>query len=137
MNKKRIFFTTFLFFLFSSTARLNSLSLTDISSGFSGLFSSSVDKNEGETSFRSLLIPFGGRTESLGSAYTGLCDDVGYLRFNPAAGSIQNETQVSLFHNTWIADSKLETLAYTTRFNKLKNLSIGGYVSCFYVPFTE
>ena len=96
-----------------------------------------ADPNEGSTSFRSLLVPFGGRTESLGNAYTGLCDDISYLRFNPAAGSIQKETQIALFHNSWIADSKLETLAFTTRLKNAPHFSYGGYISCFYLPFTE
>ena len=137
MKEIKYIFLTLLLFLTISLTNVYGFSFTDISSGFSGLFSATVDDNEGNTSFRSLLIPLGGRAESLGGAYTGLGDDVAYLRFNPAAGSIQKETQLSLYHNTWIADSNLETLAYTTRFNKIKNLSVGGYVSCFYVPFTE
>ena len=60
--------------------------------------------------------------------------DVSFLQFNPAASSIQKETQLSLFHNQWIADSKMETAAFTTR---NKNLGIGAYISCFYLPFTE
>lgn len=119
------------------TARVDALSFTDISSTLGDVFSQFVDSNEGQTTFRSLLIPFGGRTESLGSAYTGLCDDISYLQFNPAAGSIQKETQVALFHNSWIADSMLETLAFTTRFKNIPHMSYGGYISCFYVPFTE
>ena len=119
------------------TARVDALSFTDISSTLGDVFSQFVDSNEGQTTFRSLLIPFGGRTESLGSAYTGLCDDISYLQFNPAAGSIQKETQIALFHNSWIADSMLETLAFTTRFKNIPHMSYGGYISCFYVPFTE
>lgn len=138
MNKKyKNIFLTFVILLILPVRELNAIALSDITSKFSSAFSSIVDKNEGATSFRSLLIPFGGRTESLGNAYTGLCDDVSYLRYNPSAGSIQNETQMSLFHNTWIADSNLETLAYTTRFKSIPNLSVGGYISCFYIPFTE
>lgn len=109
----------------------------DISSTLGDIFSPLLDKNEGTTTFRSLLIPFGGRTESLGSAYTGLCDDISYLQFNPSAGAIQKETQIALFHNSWIADSMLETLAFTTRFKNIPHLSYGGYISCFYMPFTE
>ena len=143
--KKKGFFTrkrTFSIFLIifcicGIGINAHAISLTDATSTIGDLFSSFVDANEGTSSFRSLLIPFGGRTESLGNAYTGLCDDISYLRYNPAAGSIQKETQVALFHNSWIADSKLETLAYTTRFKNIPHLSYGGYVSCFYLPFTE
>jgi len=127
----------FLFFLGFSGQKAAALSYTDITSTISDVFAQFTDSNEGETTFRSLLIPFGGRTESLGSAYTGLCDDISYLQFNPAAGAIQKETQLALFHNSWIADSKLETLAFTTRLKNHKDLSFGGYASCFYMPFTE
>ena len=141
MKKKGIFTrkTTFSIFLilFCLSAKAGALSITDASTAIGDLFANMADPNEGTTSFRSLLIPFGGRTESLGNAYTGLCDDISYLRFNPAAGSIQKETQVALFHNSWIADSKLETLAYTSRFKNIPHLSTGGYISCFYLPFTE
>ena len=141
MKKKGYFTrkTTFLIFLsfvfLCGKAAANPL--TDTSSALGDLFAGMTDQNEGTTSFRSLLIPFGGRTESLGNAYTGLCDDISYLRFNPSAGSIQKETQVALFHNAWIADSKLETLAYTTRLKNIPHFSYGGYISCFYLPFTE
>jgi len=138
--KKKGYFTrkgTILVFLILLCSRATALSITDVSSVLGDLFSSISDSNEGRTSFRSLLIPFGGRTESLGNAYTGLCDDISYLRYNPAAGSIQKETQIALFHNSWIADSKLESLAFTTRFKNIPHLSYGGYVSCFYLPFTE
>ena len=138
--KKKAFYARLLSFLVFLILPLNfaaSLSLSDISNSLGEIFTPFVDSNEGTSSFRSLLIPFGGRTESLGSAYTGLCDDISYLQFNPSAGALQKETQISLFHNSWIADSKLETLAYTTRFKNIPHLSWGTYGSCFYVPFTE
>lgn len=123
--------------LFFSTISVSALSYTDIGNSLSDIFYNLTDDNEGTTTFRSLLIPFGGRTESLGTAFTGLCDDVSYLRYNPAGASLQKQTQFSIFHNTWIADSKLETLAFTTRSKNLRDLGIGGFISCFYVPFTE
>lgn len=135
MNKKitTIFVTTFLIFSFFNE-KFFALSYTDLNTSISEIFYSFNDSNEGTTTFRSLLIPFGGRTESLGSAYTGLCDDISYLAFNPSAASILKETQAAVFHNSWIADSKLDTLAYTTRWG---NFGIGYYASCFYLPFTE
>lgn len=134
--KARSYILIVLIFLCVKTGA-HASSLTDTENALSNIFTWMIDDNEGTTSFRSLQIPFGGRTESLGNAYTGLCDDINFLRYNPAAGSIQKETQAALFHNTWIADSKLETLAYTTRSKLLPHLSLGGFVSCFYVPFTE
>ncbi|MGP1458825.1 MAG: UPF0164 family protein [Treponema sp.] len=110
------------------------LDYTKAGSGLADAFYNTAGANEGTTSFRSLLIPSGGRAESLGSAYTALSDDISFLDYNPAASSLLNETEVALFHNAWIADSAKETLAATTRFG---NLGIGGKLSCFYVPFTE
>lgn len=122
--------------LFSNKG-LNALSYSDLITDLSDIFYSFVDKNEGQTSFRSLLIPFGGRSESLGGAYTGLCDDINFLQYNAGAGAVQKESQIALFHNMWIADSKMETIAATTRFKNIPHLSLGGFVSCFYLPFTE
>ncbi len=130
-SKKIISFFSFLILIFFN---VHSLSLSDFSSGLARIFDWSTDENEGTTSFRSLLIPFGGRSESLGSAFTGLSDDISFLQFNPAGSALQKQTQLSVFHNAWIADSKLDTIAYTTRF---KNLGLGTYFSCFYVPFSE
>lgn len=130
-------FITIAISLFGLKMAASALSFTDVNTTLSDIFYTLSDDNEGTTSFRSLLIPFGGRTESLGNAYTGLCDDISYLRYNAGGGCIQKETQFSLFHNSWIADSKLETLAYTTRLKKMPHLGLGGYISCFYVPFTE
>lgn len=122
---------------FFVNSKIQALSYSDLITNLSEIFYGLVDENEGQTSFRSLLIPFGGRSESLASAYTGLCDDIGFLQFNAGAGAIQKETQIALFHNMWIADSKMETLAATTRFKNIPHLSLGAYVSCFYLPFTE
>jgi hypothetical protein len=130
-SKKIISFFSFFILIFSN---VHSLSLSDFSSKLADIFDWSTDENEGTTSFRSLLIPFGGRSESLGSAFTGLSDDISFLQFNPAGSALQKQTQLSIFHNAWIADSKLDTIAYTTRF---KNLGLGTYFSCFYVPFSE
>lgn len=110
------------------------LDYSDVSNAISDLFKDFYDDNEGVTNFRSLLIPMGGRPESLGCAYTGLADDVSYIDYNPSASSILEESEIAVFHNSWIADSNLETIAATTRFD---HFGIGGKVSCFYVPFTE
>ena len=144
MTNKGLFSHTLAFLFFLTffnfgpvVSKADALPFADVQTILGDFFSALSDENEGTTTFRSLLIPFGGRTESLGSAYTGLCDDISYLRFNPAAGAIQKETQIALFHNSWIADSKLETLAFSTRFKNIPHLSAAGYISCFYLPFTE
>lgn len=135
--KKVFSFSIFLLCTAAFCKNVYALSYSDLDTSLSDILYNSIDENEGQTTFRSLLIPFGGRSESLGTAYTGLSDDISFLQFNPGAGAVQKESQISLFHNTWIADSKLETFAYTTRFKNIPNLSLGSYVYCFYLPFTE
>ncbi len=139
MRKRHFFKSLFLLTILGlfSNKGLNALSYSDLITNLSDIFYSFVDENEGQTSFRSLLIPFGGRSESLGGAYTGLCDDINFLQYNAGAGAVQKESQIALFHNMWIADSKMETIAATTRFKNIPHLSLGGFVSCFYLPFTE
>lgn len=116
------------------SSRIFPLDYTDLSSTLSDIFYNLTGENEGTTTFRSLLIPAGGRAESLGCAFTGLSDDVSYIDYNPAASSILKQTEIAFFHNSWIADSNMETIAATTRFG---NLGVGGKISCFYLPFTE
>ncbi len=120
--------------LFSLCSPFFSLELANSQNSLSDIFYANQDNNEGQTSFRSLNIPSGGRAESLGGAFTGVCDDISFFDYNPAASCIQKQTQAAVFHNSWIADSAMETLAYTTRFD---NLGLGAQIKCFYVPFSE
>ncbi len=134
---KRQFLFTFAIFLTGFFSKAYCLSLSGLENNLTNLFYNSIDQYEGTTTFRSLLIPIGGYTESMGDAFTGLCDDISYLRYNPSAGALQKESQLALFHNSWIADSKMETLAFTTRLKNHKDFGYGFYLSSFYVPFTE
>lgn len=93
-----------------------------------------IQKNEGETAFRSLLIPAGGRFEGLASAFTALSNDSSFFEANPAGSAIIKNTEISILHNNWIADSKLETFAYSQRTD---NFGWGTALRCFYIPFTE
>lgn len=113
---------------------LSALTLTDFTSTLTDIFSPFVTSDEAQTSFRSLLIPPGGRSESMGCAFTGLSDDITFMNYNPSASCVQKNTQAALFHNSWIADSSMETLSYTIRKG---NFGFGALLSCFYVPFTE
>ena len=121
-------------FFFLAVLPLKALTLTDATVFLVDIFSPFVDENEGSTSFRSLLIPSGGRAESMGGAFTGLADDISYINYNASASSLLSNSQASVFHNSWIADSNIETLSATTR---LGNAGFGAAFSCFYVPFTE
>lgn len=118
------------FFSFNLTA----LELKDVNSKLSDIFNFNHDSNEGTTVFRSLNIPSGGRAESLGTALTGLSDDINFIDYNPAGSAVLENSEIAFFHNAWIADSALETLAGTFRYN---NLGLGLQLKCFYVPFTE
>lgn len=102
----------------------------DISTGFD-IF---TQKNEGETGFRSLLIPSGGRYEGLATTFTALSNDTSFFDANPAASAVLQNTEINFLHNSWIADSKLETFGYTQRKD---NFGWGGSLRCFYIPFTE
>lgn len=133
MNK-RTFVTVFFLLFFCLTGKSFALDFTELTDTLSTLGYFQSSKNEGSTSFRSLLIPIGGRPESLGSAYTGLCDDAGYINYNAAASCLLANTQVSAYHNSWIADSKQDTLVYTTR---NENFGFGIQAGCLYLPFSE
>ena len=111
-----------------------SLEYIETFSSIADSFSSFVDKNAGTTVFPSLDIPSGGREESLGSAFTAVADDISFFEYNPAASCVLKETGLAFFHNSWIADSNIETLSGTIRND---NFGCGAKLKCFYVPFTE
>lgn len=129
---KKLIFSCFTFLFVSATC--TSLDYTKITSTLSDIFEGISDDNEGVTAFRSLNIPTGGRAEAMGSAYTGLSDDISFFDYNPAASAVMQNTELSISHNSWIADSAIETLGGTIRFN---NFGMGLQLKCFYVPFTE
>lgn len=129
----RILFITLLFILITSWS-VFSLDLSDPYISMSGLFEQFISKNEGETVFRSLLIPGGGRSEAMGSAFSALANDISFFETNPSGSSTMKNTELAVFHNSWIADSRLETLSFTQRAD---NLGYGASIRCFYVPFTE
>lgn len=92
-----------------------------------------IDRNAGLTTMRSLLIPMGGLDEGMGTAYSALAKDSSYFEANPAASSILDKTELAIFHNQWIADSKIESFVYTGRF---KNFGFGAGGKWLYLPFT-
>ena len=131
ITRTRFFLTAIAFSLISQAFALD---LTDVYNTLGSSFYNMIDKNEGMTSFQSLNIPCGGREESLGSAFTGLADDICFFDYNPAASCLLKKGEVALFHNSWIADSNMETLAWADRFG---DLGLGAKLKCFYTPFTE
>lgn len=130
--KKRLILI--IFFLLSLV--VYSADLDEIYANFSDLSSLPFfsDKNTGLTVFPTLLIPMGGLLEGMGTAYTAVSSDSGFLESNPAGSSLLDYTELTLNHNNWIADTNIEGVVYTTRFNNL-GIGIGG--KFLYVPFTE
>jgi hypothetical protein len=100
---------------------------------WTSFMSSFADSNTGLRSFPTLLIPMGGMAEGMGTAYTAMSRDAGYIEYNPAASSILPSSELALYHHAWIADSNLEGVVYTRRFN---DLGIGFSGKLLYVPFT-
>jgi len=92
-----------------------------------------IDDNAGLTAFPILNIPFGGRAEGM-IAFSALADDVSFIELNPAGSSMLEKSELAFFHNNWIADTKIEGVAYTTRFG---NLGIAAGAKILYMPFTE
>ncbi len=92
-----------------------------------------TDPNTGLTVFPILMIPAGGKYEGMGTAYTAVAGDSGFLEANPSASSVLDNTELAFTHNNWIADSRLEGVIYTMRFNDL-GIGFGG--KFLYVPFT-
>jgi hypothetical protein len=93
-----------------------------------------ADPNTGLTAFPTLLIPIGGKYEGMGTAYTAVSLDSGFLEANPSASSSLELTELSFYHHSWIADSNLEGVVYTIRYDDL-GIGVGG--KFLYVPFTE
>lgn len=134
MIKRSLRFYLIFVFLIISLQSVNSLSYDEIVNIVADVFGGLIDKNEGSTTFRSLYIPMGGRAEALGSAFTGLANDLSFLEYNPAASSVLKISQAGLFHNAWISDASIDGIAYTIRKN---NLGFGASLKCLYVPFPE
>jgi hypothetical protein len=101
--------------------------------GWTDLLQAFKDPNTGLTSFPTLLIPMGGLSEGMGSAFTAVGLGSDYIEFNPAASSVLQNSELSFSHHNWIADSNLEGVVYTLRFNDL-GIGFGG--KFLYVPFT-
>jgi hypothetical protein len=92
------------------------------------------DPNAGLTAFPILNIPMGGRSEGMAGAFTAVSDDISFIEYNPAGSSMLSRSEFALFHNNWIADTKIEGAAYASRY---KNLGFAAGAKWLYTPFTE
>ena len=106
----------------------------DMYAGLSDFLDQFKDTNTGLTSFPTLLVPLGGLSEGMGTAYAAVNKDAGYIDSNPAGSSLLPDSELALYHHAWIANSNLEGVVYTIRFN---NLGIGFGGKFLYVPFSQ
>jgi tetratricopeptide (TPR) repeat protein len=93
-----------------------------------------VDSNAGLTTLPVLNVPMGGRAEGMATAFAAVSDDITFLEYNPAGSSMLSHGELAFFHNNWIADTKLEGVAFAHRY---KNLGYGAGGKWLYTPFTE
>ena len=92
------------------------------------------DANAGLTAFPVLKVPMGGRSEGMAGAFSAVCDDISFIEYNPAGSSMLSRSELALFHNNWIVDTKVEGLGYASRY---KDLGFGAGAKWLYTPFTE
>ncbi|MDA3851561.1 MAG: UPF0164 family protein, partial [Spirochaetaceae bacterium] len=93
-----------------------------------------LDPNSGRSSFLVLLIPAGGKYQSMATAYTAMTEDLGFIDANPAVSAYLTNTELMVFHNDWILDSNLESIAYTQRFGDF-GLGVAGKM--LWIPFEQ
>jgi len=93
---------------------------------------SGVDKNAGLTTFMTLVIPPGGMYQAMGTAYSAVLKDSGYLEANPAGSALLKDTELSVYHNDWIGDSRIETVVFTMRQG---DFGYGFGAKLLYLPF--
>jgi hypothetical protein len=104
----------------------------DISEFLDGVYG--ADNNAGLTAFPVLNVPIGGRSEGMASSFAAVSDDISFIEFNPAGSSMLSHSELAFFHNNWIADTKVEGLAWASRY---KNFGFAASGKWLYTPFTE
>jgi hypothetical protein len=103
-----------------------------------------IDQNAGETTFLTLVIPSGGMYQAMGTAYSAVLKDSGYLEANPAGSALLKETELSVYHNDWIGQSRIETAVFTihvpvnkfvSEFLGVNDVGLGAGAKYLYLPF--
>jgi hypothetical protein len=92
------------------------------------------DDNSGLTAFPVLRVPMGGRSEGMGTAFTAVADDLTFIEWNPAGSSMLTYSELGVFHNNWIADTKVEGIVFASR---REDLGFGVSGKWLYTPFSE
>ena len=105
----------------------------DFYSWFSSQADGIADPNTGLTAFPTLTVPIGGLYEGMGTAHTAVALDSSFIESNPAGSSLLEYTELTLYHNNWIADTSIEGVVYSVRYG---NLGMGVAGKFLHVPFT-
>jgi len=125
-----------IFLLFIST-KIFSLDPEELYNTMFNLFvtenGNNVNDNSGINSFLTLYIPPGGKYEGMGTAFTGVSDNIGFFNANPSVSSRLNLSEVSFFVNNFIEDVSMQTIAFTGR---SKDLGFGFQGKWLHVGFT-
>jgi hypothetical protein len=93
-----------------------------------------LDANAALGAFPLLGIPMGGQAEGMAGAAAAGTGDLTSVEWNPAVTAILDKTALAFFHNNWIADTKIESAAYTRRFGDIGAAVAGKWL---WTPFTE
>ena len=72
-----------------------------------------------------LKIPTGARPTAMGSAFTGLADDINALLWNPAGLACIPFAEISALHTEYLVDTRYEMLGYAQPFGPLGTFAIG------------
>lgn len=92
------------------------------------------DENAGTYALPVLVIPSAGKFEAMGTAFTASIADGGVLQSNPAATSWLEKSELAFSYSNWIADSDIQQVYYTNRFD---DIGIGARVQIVYANFTR
>ena len=130
MKRSRLF--CIIGFLILAPALVGADTFSSIYNTIASLFG--IDPNAGLCRMLITRIPMGGLAESMGQAYTAVAADSSFLELNPSASSIQKYTELSFYHNNWIADTRMESAIYTIHTGQM-GFSVGA--KWLYLPFTE
>lgn len=125
-----LIFSCMSFFTFTLVAQKK----TDLHDAIANALAGFITPNAKIITFRSLYIPFGGRSEAMASAFTAMSDDISFLHYNPATSAVLPDTELAIFHTFLPGNSGIDTIAFSKRNNN------GGYgvsLKNFYVPFIE
>ena len=135
MKKHPLLICTIILFFLSGTIRaleFNTDGYGSISDYLNSIYG--PDPNAGLTAFPVLKVPMGGRSEGMAGAFTAVSDDISFIEYNPAGSSMLSRSELALFHNNWIADTKVEGAVFANRY---KDLGYAAGIKWLYTPFTE